>query len=146
MIKNILLILCMSLFITTFSNEIVKMQKVTKYDILKHYASPELYELYYAMITVESNWNENAVSPTNDHGLMQINKPTWSKKFDFDRIYDPTYNINVGIYIFENCLAASNGDIHAALIKYNGSKSYPYKIYAKKMEIFGDETKQELCR
>ncbi len=40
----------------------------------------------------ESRYNPNAVSSTNDHGLLQINARYWD--FDRDKIYNPEYNVN----------------------------------------------------
>jgi soluble lytic murein transglycosylase-like protein len=53
-----------------------------------------------AVITKESNWNQNAVSPTGDIGLMQIN-PVNAPAFGVttDQLYDPDTNIMIGTTI-----------------------------------------------
>lgn len=56
------------------------------------------------VFTCESNLNPNAVSPTNDHGVAQLNAPTWNKPGHADpvadwigrnwgSIYDPRTNL-----------------------------------------------------
>jgi soluble lytic murein transglycosylase-like protein len=89
------------------------------------------YNIVCAIISVESNWNYDVVSPTGDYGLMQINKKTWQNHYDWDRILEPEYNVKVGIEILELCMESRNQDLHKALIYYNGSKHYPAKIYGK---------------
>jgi soluble lytic murein transglycosylase-like protein len=106
----------------------------THQDIARRLAQDK-YRLVCGIIEVESNWNEKAISKTGDYGLMQINKRTWQKHFDWDRILEPEYNIMVGLYILELCLEKSRGDIFKALIYYNGSCKYPPKVL-KKMENY----------
>lgn len=36
----------------------------------------------------ESKYDTGAVSPTNDHGLFQINEPTWNKPGHHDPVAD----------------------------------------------------------
>lgn len=48
-----------------------------------------------AVMACESGGNPYAVSRTNDHGLMQINYPTWGGHFGLSKadLYDPTTNL-----------------------------------------------------
>lgn len=137
MVRKIFITLLLILSLSTIRVDSLGSIELSKYQILKLLVDDDLYEIVYSIIEVESNWNENAVSPTHDYGLMQINKPTWENNFDWDMIFDANYNITAGVKILKLCLDASNNDLHKALIMYNGSKSYPYKIYHTRKRIFG---------
>jgi len=133
MAKKIITILTMILLSASLyiENAETETKKPTHQEIVLSIVGQERYELVCAMIEVESNWNENVISTTNDYGLMQINKPTWHKHFDFNTILDPHNNITAGNLILDKCLVAAKGDTTRALIFYNGSKHYPNKIYSK---------------
>ena len=79
-------------------------------------------ELIYGMIEVESNFQVDAVSETNDYGLMQINKCNheWlADELDITDILDPEQNILAGVYMIASHLEETNGDITLALMRYN---------------------------
>jgi hypothetical protein len=99
----------------------------------------EIASIVVCIIEVESNWQVNAVSKSGDYGLMQINKYWWSDTIDFDRIFEPEYNIKSGIHILEMYIDLSNGCTYNALRKYNGSSRYPHLINKKHKEKFGTE-------
>lgn len=44
----------------------------------------------------ESGFNPGAISHTGDYGVFQINRATWYGTYDWPRILDPVYNVNVG--------------------------------------------------
>ena len=44
----------------------------------------------------ESGFNPGAISHTGDYGVFQINALTWRNTYDWGRILDPVYNVNVG--------------------------------------------------
>ena len=44
----------------------------------------------------ESGFNPGAISHTGDYSVFQINKSTWYGTYDWKRILDPGYNVNVG--------------------------------------------------
>ena len=50
----------------------------------------------------ESGGNKNAVSPTNDHGLMQINHYYWGDVFGVTKndLYDPDLNVRLAYQIY----------------------------------------------
>jgi soluble lytic murein transglycosylase-like protein len=68
------------------------------------------YELILATIKVESDFKSNLISPTNDYGLMQINRSnfSWLRKdlkenFNIDWDWkDPYHNMTAGIYYYYN--------------------------------------------
>ena len=74
------------------------------------------------LIQNESSGRPRAVSPTNDHGLVQFNAPSWSRTFArvmhasfFPHIYDPLLNLRFALYVFhvvqgDSFLPAWNGD------------------------------------
>lgn len=62
-------------------------------------------QVIYAIIKVESNFNANLVSKTNDYGLMQINKCNhqWLREqYDIEDFLNIHDNIKSGIIIFSN--------------------------------------------
>lgn len=78
-------------------------------------------ELVLSIITIESNFDPNAVSHTDDHGLMQINRINHEQlkaELGIDNFYDPEQNITAGIHILDKCLKHFNGDETHALIAY----------------------------
>lgn len=85
-----------------------------KYGIEKHY------ELVLAIMWRESNFDTNAVSSTNDYGIMQINAcnhKALKKKLKFVDIMEPENNIEAGIYLISRML--KKYDRHEALMAYN---------------------------
>lgn len=59
-------------------------------------------ELVLAVIQVESNFDSNVVSETNDYGLMQINKvnhESLQKKLSIYDFLDPYDSVRAGIYM-----------------------------------------------
>lgn len=88
-------------------------------------------ELVLAIMKLESNFKKDIISKTNDYGLMQINEVNhdWLEdNLGLDDILDPLQNIFAGVYIIEQHLAETDGDIELALMMYNkgvnGAKSY----------------------
>ena len=138
MIRKIILAIILSLvsFGAITNSPIPKPE--TRNEMIKRIAGDK-YSIVCAIIQVESGWNANAISSTGDYGLMQINKKTWQNHFDWNRILEPEYNVNAGIKILNMCLEARNNDIRKALIYYNGSSSYPDKVF-KQMELLNEET------
>ena len=58
------------------------------------------------VLVCESQGNPNAVSPTDDHGLMQLNRPSWQRRFQevtgvpfFDGVYDPVLNLRFAAWL-----------------------------------------------
>lgn len=74
-----------------------------------------------AVIDQESKFNPNAVSKTNDFGLMQINKCNhqWMQEdLGVTNMLDPYQNINAGAYILKN-LFDKHQDPSKVLMAYN---------------------------
>lgn len=84
------------------------------YDIVEHY------ELVFALIKQESNFNSDAISSTDDYGLMQINvinHTTLSEVLGITDFLDPYQNIHGGIYLLSTLL--HKYDVVDALMAYN---------------------------
>lgn len=78
-------------------------------------------ELVLAVINKESNFKADAISKTNDYGLMQINKINhkWLKKeLGVTNFLDAKQNILCGVYILSGHLKSVDGNIHKALMRY----------------------------
>lgn len=76
--------------------------------------------LVLALIEVESGFNETIISPTNDYGLMQINKNNhaWlSESLGITDFLDAEQNIEAGVFILAGLL--EKYDNHRALMAYN---------------------------
>lgn len=87
------------------------------------------FALAVAMAQVESTFNPDAVSPTNDYGLMQINQfnHEWLQGLGMDPL---TYagNIEAGIYMISQHIQ-SYGEIELALMAYNSGPSGARKLW-----------------
>ena len=94
------------------------------------YSVPE--ELILAMIEVESSFNPNAVSGTDDYGYMQINSVNFdslSEKLGITDFFDPQQNILCGTYIISQHLKATDGDITKALMRYNNGPTGAKRLW-----------------
>ena len=89
----------------------------------------ELYpELVLAVIDVESNFNQFAISRAGAMGLMQV-MPFWLKEIGRpdDNLFHLQTNLRMGCTILRYYLDMEKGDLTQALARYNGSKgSYIY--------------------
>ncbi|MCL2153344.1 MAG: lytic transglycosylase domain-containing protein [Oscillospiraceae bacterium] len=83
-------------------------------------------ELICAVINTESRFNKDAVSRRGASGLMQIIDSTayWLAPkmgiddFDYDQIFEPALNIQMGCY-YLSMLERQYGDLNVALSAYN---------------------------
>ncbi len=89
----------------------------------------ELYpELVLAVIDVESNFNQFAISKAGAIGLMQV-MPFWLDEIGHpqDNLFNLKTNLRMGCTILRYYLDMERGDLTQALARYNGSKgSYRY--------------------
>lgn len=91
------------------------------------------YEMVLAVMDKESSYTADAVSPTGDYGIMQINKVNheWLREevgtTDF---LDAKQNITAGTEILAN-LAAKYADPNKVLMAYNMGESGAAKQWAK---------------
>lgn len=95
---------------------------------LSHDLSPNLLK---AVGATESNYNPNARSHANAHGVMQIQWPGTAKHLGVRRVaqlYSPCKNIELGARYLRELLDRYNGDERRALAAYNYG---PGRIKAK---------------
>ncbi|MGL4344702.1 MAG: lytic transglycosylase domain-containing protein [Cellulosilyticaceae bacterium] len=83
--------------------------------------------LIYAMIKVESGFDENALSRSGAKGLMQIMDGTgkWGAEecglteYTTNHLFNPRINIKIGVWYIARLINQYKGDIDTALTAYN---------------------------
>jgi len=92
-------------------------------------------DLVISMIQVESDFRPDAVSNAGAYGLMQINYAVWKDELAINskRLFDITYNIDLGVRILKHYLQVARGDVMRALHLYNNgylfnNESYKHKV------------------
>lgn len=78
--------------------------------------------LVYAMIEHESQFDEEAVSGTNDYGLMQINSINseyLEKEYKVTDLLNPYQNVFCGVKVIGSYLTKYEGNCNKALMAYN---------------------------
>ncbi|MDL1866319.1 lytic transglycosylase [Betaproteobacteria bacterium PRO4] len=93
--------------------------------------------LVLAVISVESGFNTQAVSPKNAQGLMQL-IPATAERFQVRNVFDPEENIKGGMAYLRWLLAFFKGDValvaaaynagEGAVEKYRGIPPYPETV------------------
>lgn len=79
-------------------------------------------ELIHAVISVESNYNPNAVSPKGARGLMQL-MPATAKRFGSNNNADPRQNILTGSRYLRWLLDFFDEDVELAIAAYNAGEA-----------------------
>ena len=82
----------------------------------------------YAIIKVESNFNEKATSGSGAKGLMQLMDSTAAdlakelniENYDSNMLYNPEINIMLGTKYFDKLLSKYNENYYLAIAAYNG--------------------------
>lgn len=99
----------------------------TMQDCCERYGVP--YALALAIAEVETHFDPDAVSPTNDYGLMQINKCNheWLQSLGMDPL-TRTGNIEAGLYMIGSYLERY-GDTEMALMAYNNGPGGAKKLW-----------------
>ena len=87
------------------------------------------YALALAIAEVETHFDPDAVSPTHDYGLMQINQinHAWLLEKGFD-VHTYAGNIEAGLYIIGGYLD-TYGDTERALMAYNNGPNGAKKLW-----------------
>ncbi len=75
-----------------------------------------------AVAATESDWNPDARSAANAHGIMQIQWPETARHLGVTRVaelYNPCLNIELGARYLRELLDRNGGDLSRALAAYN---------------------------
>lgn len=88
--------------------------------------------LVLAIIQVESNFDQYAISSAGARGIMQI-MPFWTREIgrEDDNLFDLDTNLRYGCTILAHYLEVENGSLIRALARYNGSRGqtwYPERV------------------
>jgi soluble lytic murein transglycosylase-like protein len=75
-------------------------------------------DLVWAVIKVESNFNNHAVSPKGASGLMQL-MPQTSRELGVANPFDPASNIRGGVMHLSRLIDTLKGDLSLSLAAYN---------------------------
>lgn len=78
--------------------------------------------LLHAVISVESNYNPNAVSKNGASGLMQL-MPVIAKHYGVVNILDPVQNLHGGAQYLRDMLILFNNDVSLAVAAYNAGET-----------------------
>ena len=115
------------------------------------------YELILAIMEQESDYQERAISKTNDYGIMQINKANhrWlHEKLGIDNFLDAEQNIQAGIYMLTD-LTHRYGNTHKVLMAYNTGEAGAKKLweqgittseYSREIIARAEELRKEMKR
>jgi soluble lytic murein transglycosylase-like protein len=90
-------------------------------------------ELVLAVIEVESNFSQYAISVAGARGLMQV-MPFWLKEIGKpgDSLFRVQTNLRFGCTILKYYLQKEKGNLHAALKRYNGTRENKYSFKVDK--------------
>ena len=93
-------------------------------ETLVHHLAPQYAidpQLVLAVITFESGFNANAVSPKSAQGLMQL-IPQTAERFGVKKVFDPAENIKGGLAYLRWLMAFFQGDVKLVLAAYNAGE------------------------
>lgn len=96
----------------------------------KHFPEIPL-SLVIAIIEFESGGRAGAVNKLGCKGLMQVYEKLHKarmKEWGVTNLLDPYSNILIGCDILKDCIKYWNGDMHGALMRYNGSSNVKKKL------------------
>jgi len=96
------------------------------------YGIEDNYELIYAVMQKESQFDAAAISSTNDYGLMQINvvnHASLSSTLGIVDFLDPYENVHAGIHMISTLL--HKYDMHRALMSYNMGENGATKLWRR---------------
>ena len=77
--------------------------------------------LLHAVITVESGYNQSAISPKGATGLMQL-LPATAHRYGTDNLLDPGENIGAGARYLRHLLTLFDNNLELALAAYNAGE------------------------
>lgn len=92
-----------------------------------------------AVISVESGFNEKAISPKGAKGLMQL-MPGTAKRYGVADVFDPAQNIRGGTAYLKDLMALFNNDVSLTLAAYNAGEDAVAK-YGRKIPPYPETRK-----
>lgn len=123
--------LCLICFLLMLSYILFNVNKALKfYPIIEKYSTEYSVDplLVTAIIKVESNFNPEAKSKKGAVGLMQLMPQTakdvarkylYLNNFDENKLYEPDYNIKLGVYYIKILSDMFNNNLNLVLASYN---------------------------
>lgn len=105
------------------------------------------FSLVMALIETESGFNVEAVSRTNDYGLMQINQANheWLKeRLSITNFLDAKQNIRAGLFVLRKLFEQNGGDINKVLMAYNLGQTGAEKLW--KQGIHSTEYSEKIIK
>ena len=108
----------------------VELLKNVHYEAHRAGLSPQV---VLAVIDVESNFNQYAISNAGARGLMQV-MPFWLKEIGRpgDSLFRIRTNLRFGCTILKYYLDKEKGNLYAALKRYNGTRERDYSLRVDK--------------
>ncbi len=108
-------------------------------------------DLLLAVASVESNWNADARSNANAHGIMQIRWPLTAKHLGTRRVaelYNPCLNIDLGAQYLRELSNNYNGDSNLVLAAYNygPTRIRSHKDIPEHVQGYIDKVKKQRAR
>jgi soluble lytic murein transglycosylase-like protein len=85
----------------------------------RHGVAPQLVK---AVIQVESNYNDRAVSHVGASGLMQL-MPATAARYGVNSIFEPAQNIEGGVRYLKDLLKLFNSDLRLTIAAYNAGEN-----------------------
>jgi soluble lytic murein transglycosylase-like protein len=79
-------------------------------------------QLVKAVIQVESNYNDRAVSHVGASGLMQL-MPATAARYGVNSIFEPAQNIEGGVRYLKDLLKLFNSDLRLTIAAYNAGEN-----------------------
>jgi soluble lytic murein transglycosylase-like protein len=91
--------------------------------------------LVMALIQVESNFDQYAVSSAGACGLMQVNYSVWQNtlNIDYNKLFEKEYNIDMGLKVLKHYYEKTSGNLFQALFHYNNGYKYNNVDYTAKV-------------
>lgn len=107
-----------------YSSKFEEYQELIRTISQRHGVDPELVK---AVIQVESNYNDRAVSHKGACGLMQL-MPATAARYGVQSIFEPEQNIDGGVRYLRDLLELFNSDVRLSIAAYNAGENRVQRI------------------
>jgi soluble lytic murein transglycosylase-like protein len=92
--------------------------------------------LLHAVVTVESGYNQAAISPKGARGLMQL-MPATARRYGSSNPLDPAENLRAGARYLRDLLALFDNNLELALAAYNAGENAVLR-YGRKLPPYAE--------